>query len=127
MKQPTNSLTSSKKLADHAGNGLNLSLLKAGTKLTVHTRKSTYDLMIVEGKLVTVFGGTLPTGLLRFPVAREMIVSGSSLGGSSIRVDWVGVGLKMEIINPTTKESYVSSTVRAIVVEAPDGSWNYRL
>ena len=73
--------------------GVRLGSLEALTTLRVRTNRSTYRIMVLdpsEGK-VLIQGGK------HFVEPVEACLNGSGLGGSSLRVDWVGQRRRMEI------------------------------
>lgn len=107
--------------------GLSLSPLPKGTKLIVETRNSFYELVIDEGKEVTLFGGTNKDGSTRFPQPIKGIVYGSTWGGSLLKVDWIGQDMRLEMHIKGTDRVLSTSPVKNVTVEAPDGSWSYSL
>jgi hypothetical protein len=106
--------------------GLNLSVLKTGTKLYVETRNSFYELRIVEGKQVEIFGGTRHDGSTRYAKPTNVIFHGSTWGGSSIKVDWLGIDMHMEF-GVDGRKTLTTSGVKRIEIESPDGNWSYAL
>lgn len=109
--------------------GLNVSLLESGTKLLVETMNSFYELEILEGKLVNIFGGTRQDGTVRFKKPTQAVVVGSTYGGSMIKVDWIGEDMRMEvhIVGSDHRKSLSTSPVQRITIEAPKGDWSYTL
>ncbi len=73
--------------------GVRLASLEALTTLRVRTNRSTYRIMVLdpsEGKIL-IQGGKY------FVEPVEACLNGSSLGGSSLKIDWVGQRMRMEI------------------------------
>jgi hypothetical protein len=62
------------------------------TTLVVRTRNSEYHIVVASGDEVLVQGGQF------FPILTEARFSGASVGGSFLKVGWIGVGLRMEIL-----------------------------
>jgi len=62
------------------------------TTLRVRTRNSEYEIVVSSGDEVFVRGGQF------FPSLTEARFSGASVGGSFLKVGWIGVGLRMEIL-----------------------------
>jgi hypothetical protein len=73
-------------------NGVQLRDLPPMTTLVVRTRNSEYQIVIASGDEVLVKGGNF------FPSLTEARFSGASVGGSFLKVGWIGVGLRMEIL-----------------------------
>lgn len=103
--------------------GLNVSLLEPGTKLTIETKHSVYQLLVVEGKEITVMGGMKRDGEIRFPQPIKAIFVGSR--GDDMRVDWIGNGMRMELVYED--RYFISSPIKNVEIEAPDGRWSYSM
>ena len=73
-------------------NGVQLRDLPPLTTLRVRTRNSEYEIVVSSGDEVFVRGGQF------FPSLTEARFSGASVGGSFLKVGWIGVGLRMEIL-----------------------------
>jgi hypothetical protein len=73
-------------------NGVQLRDLPPMTTLLVRTRNSEYHIVVSSGDEVLVKGGHF------FPALTEARFSGASVGGSFLKVGWIGVGLRMEIL-----------------------------
>jgi hypothetical protein len=73
-------------------NGVQLRDLAPMTTLVVRTRNSEYQIVVSSGDEVLVRGGQF------FPSLTEARFSGASVGGSFLKVGWIGVGLRMEIL-----------------------------
>jgi hypothetical protein len=107
--------------------GLRLSLLKPNTKLTVETRNSFYEMEVIDGPIVKLFGGTLRDGSTRYPQPVEAIIQGSSFGTALLRMDWLGVGMNMELIERHNPRLLVTTEIRRITVEDTEKHWSYTL
>lgn len=73
--------------------GVYLASLAAIDQLEVRTRNSLYKLTMLGDGRVLVLGGAF------FPVWTEAQLSGSTLGGSFLKVGWVGCGFCMEFLH----------------------------
>ncbi len=84
--------------------------LDSGTALIVQTRKSVYRMVVVDSAVckVLVQGGQL------LPQAAEGIVQGSSLGGSVLKMGWIVVGLRLELV--VDRQRIITSRVESIRV-----------
>ena len=90
--------------------GVRLADLDALTTLRVRTNRSTYRIMVLdpsEGKIL-IQGGK------HFVEPVEACLNGSSLGGSSLKLDWVGQRMRMEISRGG--RPIVTSPVRSIEI-----------
>jgi len=72
--------------------GVHLRDLAPLTTLLVRTRNSEYRIIVSSGDDVLVEGGQF------FPCLTEARFSGASVGGSFLKVGWIGIGLRMEIL-----------------------------
>jgi hypothetical protein len=88
--------------------GIRVDCLGALDRLTVTTRHSTYEIIVLAhgSSEVMVRGGDF------FPEFTRARVSGSSLGGSFLKLHTVHVGFRMELADGT--RSIVTSPVRDI-------------
>jgi hypothetical protein len=79
--------------AVHRAEGLALSTLAPIDQLSVRTRNSWYHITILDplDAQVVVQGGTF------FPLPRQARLSGATLGGSMLRVGWIGCGFSLEL------------------------------
>jgi hypothetical protein len=93
--------------------GVTLSDLEPGTRITVATRNSTYRLDVIDGAKgrVTVVGGTV------FPEHTNVRVEGSTDGGSVIKAGWIGVGMRLEMTNGMRR--ITTSRVQAVEIDRP--------
>ena len=91
--------------------GIGLTDVDAFTTLVVQTENSVYYITILRphARDVLVQGGVC------FTARTRACLSGSSFGGSSLKLGWVGVGLRMEF--HADDERIITSHVRSIAVE----------
>ena len=94
--------------------GVQLRHLQPFATLLVRTMNSVYRVILTQGLEVYVQGGAFSPG----PTAA--CLDGASIGGSCLRVGWIGVGLSLEIRSPGRR--IVTSPVRAITIEQASGS-----
>ena len=92
--------------ATSASDGVCLRMLPPITQLEVRTRNSTYQITMLGAGRMMVRGGAF------FPTWSEAHLCGSTLGGSMLKVDWIGCGFAMEILHHG--ERIVTTRVRAI-------------
>lgn len=81
--------------ASTATDGVCLASLAAIEQLEVRTRNSLYQITLLGGSngRVLVLGGAF------FPVWTEVHLSGSTMGGSFLKMGWVGCGFCMEFLH----------------------------
>jgi hypothetical protein len=79
--------------AVEASEGVALSRLAPIDQLRVRTRNSVYEITILGGGQVMVRGGSF------FPDWSATSLSGSTLAGSSLKMDWIGRGFSMEFLH----------------------------
>lgn len=89
--------------------GVQLSHLPPFTTLRVRTMNSLYHVVITQGPEVYVQGGAF------FPDLTPAYLEGASVGGSCIRVGWIGLGLLLEIHSGGRRT--ITSPVCAISIE----------
>lgn len=94
--------------------GVHLRDLAPMTTLHVHTRNSLYRIVVSAGDAVLVEGGEF------FPALTPAHFSGASVGGSFLKVGWIGVGLRMEILADGRR--IVTSPVHDIVTAGDNAS-----
>lgn len=99
-------------------NGVHLRDLPPMTTLLVRTRNSEYRIVVSSGDEVLVKGGQF------FPSLTEARFSGASVGGSFLKVGWIGIGLRMEILAEGRR--IVTSPVHDIVA-ADESSQSQRV
>jgi hypothetical protein len=90
--------------------------LAPGTKVRVVTLNTTYDLEIIDGRSgkVRIEGGH------RFPFAMDVVLNGSTWGGSMLWVGRLGIGMAMELERPNYKPLLTSPIQSVTVMEAMD-------
>jgi hypothetical protein len=89
--------------------GVLLTTLAPLTTLTVTTYNSTYRFVVRDRTTVLVKGGHF------FPEFTEARLAGSGFGGSMLKLDWIIVGLRMEIWSDG--RPIITSPVRLIATE----------
>jgi hypothetical protein len=94
-----------------SGVAIDLRAVPIGTNILVDTRNSRYRLVLREGdgRDVVVQGGRY------FHQETEVRVNGSTLGGSLLKIGWIGVGLFLEF--SLRGKRIVTSRVCSISVE----------
>lgn len=92
-----------------SGPGVALRSLEPLTELKVQTRNTCYRIVISRDADILIQGGTF------FPDPTPAHVEGASLGGNLLKVGWIGVGLRMEILAHGRR--IVTTAVRSIVRE----------
>ena len=82
------------------------------TTLVVQTDNSVYQITILQPHTREVFvqGGAF------FPERTRACLSGSSFGGSCLKIGWVGIGLHMEFVAADRDQWVLTSHVRSITV-----------
>lgn len=90
-----------------SGPGVALRSLEPLTELNVHTRNTCYRIVISRDADIVIQGGAF------FPDPTHAHVEGASLGGNLLKVGWIGVGLRMEILAQGRR--IVTTAVRSIV------------
>jgi hypothetical protein len=91
--------------------GLNIETLAAGVTLIVRTRRSSYKVVVLDGRrhLVLVEGGVFPEGTV-------VQLSGATIGGSTLKLGCILVGLRMEF--GLGSRQITSSIVEAVAIES---------
>jgi hypothetical protein len=94
-----------------------------GTNYVVVTKNSTYDITVLDGaeRRVRVQGGEY------FPEPVLCILSGSTYGGSVLKVGWIGLGMCMEFFHEgrpiiTTAVRSIGIKTDGIVCHVPNNS-----
>lgn len=111
--------------------GIQIDKLEERTKLSVETRNSVYEMVILDNEStdmqisVELSGGTLRDGETRYEDSVRAFFVGSTFGGSLLQLDWIGKDMCMEFFYDG--RVLVTSPVENVEIEAPDGSWNYSL
>lgn len=73
--------------------GIALESLEPFDTLRVQTLNSDYRIFLLDPKT----GRALVEGGCHFPEPTEAIVNGSNFGGSTLKVGWIGIGLRIEM------------------------------
>ena len=89
--------------------GVDLRAVEPLTTITIHTRNSVYRIIVTHTTSVVVQGGHF------FPDPVSARVDGSGFGGSLLKVGWIGIGFRMEIV--AGDQRIVTSPVRDISIE----------
>jgi hypothetical protein len=94
--------------------GMHIGDLLPLDRLTVRTKNSTYEIVVVtpEHADVAVRGGAF------FPTFARAHIAGSSLGGSFLKLHSIHIGFRMELVFDT--RSIVTSPVQAIAIGRSD-------
>jgi hypothetical protein len=91
--------------------GIDVGSLPPGTEVTVDTCHSRYRLVILDGSA----GDALVKGGLHFPQETTARIEGSTLGGSLLKIGWIGVGLFLEL--SLRDKRILTSRVRSITID----------
>jgi len=89
--------------------GIHLRDVEPLTTIIVRTHNSCYRILIAHDTTATVRGGAF------FPEPTPARIDGSSLGGTLLKVGWIGIGLRMEIF--TDGRRITTSPVRDVTLE----------
>ncbi len=108
-RRPAQAATLDGFAAAASGPGVALRSLEPLTELRVHTRNTCYRIVISRDADIVIQGGTF------FPDPTHAHVEGASLGGNLLKVGWIGVGLRMEILAEGRR--IVTTAVRSILRE----------
>jgi hypothetical protein len=79
------------RIGDLLGDTAGVRDLPPSTTLLVWTMHSRYRVVVTEWPEVRIQGGTF------FPDPTLAVIEGASMGGSCLRVGWIGAGLLLEI------------------------------
>ena len=92
--------------------GVGLADVDPFTTLVVQTDNSVYQITILQpyAREVYVQGGAF------FPERTRACLSGSSFGGSCLKLGWVGIGLHMEFLAKDRDQWVLTSHVRSITL-----------
>jgi hypothetical protein len=93
-----------------SNDGVQIRTLAAGTRLTVRTAHSRYELVVLDGpeQRVQVTGGT------RVPLQCGARMEGATAGGTALQGGWIRLGLRMEMSDGLRR--ITTSPVRAIEI-----------
>ena len=94
--------------------GISLPDLEPLTTLVVRTSHSVYRMMVLEDTTVLLQGGAFPEDTIGH-------LQGSGFGGHLLKLGWIGVGLRMEIL--VDGKRFITSTVRAITTESDPATY----
>ncbi len=75
-----------------SGPGVLLRHLEPLTELVVQTRNTRYRIVVDRDTAIVIQGGAF------FPSPTRAHVEGASLGGNLLKVGWIGVGLRLEVV-----------------------------
>src|SRR5688500_20115034 len=89
---PTEAATLDGFAAAILGPGVALRQLEPLTELTVQTRNTSYRIVVAHAADIVIQGGAF------FPDPTRAHVEGSSVGGNLLKIGWIGVGLRMDIV-----------------------------
>ena len=89
--------------------GVNLQILQPSSAFQIHTRDTSYNVLVLFGSLVFIPGHPLycPRPLLGQ-------IRGSTWGGSMLKVRFIGLGMRMEFHHPDYKTPTVTSPIHEI-------------
>ena len=93
-------------------NGLQVNSVPDFTRITVQTRNTTYEVTVIDGaaREVVIRGGRF------FPAFTEARLTGSTLGGSFLKIGGIYAGFNMEILAAGT--TVVTTPVQSIRVHS---------
>ena len=101
--------------------GVDVAKLKPGTRLVVKTQNSTYGFVTTaEPREVYAKGGK------KIPKAKKVFLTGSTWGGSCLKIGWIGITMHMEI-HLDSKRMLRTTAVKSIRVIGPNKEWFYDL
>jgi hypothetical protein len=88
--------------------GVDLAELPALSRLDVQTQNTDYEVVLLEPleSKVLVRGGRF------FPESTEAYLCGSSYGGNLLKVSWIGVGMRLEVMREGRR--IVTSSVQSV-------------
>ena len=88
--------------------GVALRQLEPLTELTVQTRNTSPRIVVSHEADIVIQGGTF------FPTPTACARRGSSVGGNLLKIGWIGVGLRMEIV-ADGRRIVTTGVVRSII------------
>lgn len=94
--------------------------LPIGSKILVETKNSVYEIEILEDKKIKISGGT------HLMEPTEGYLTGSTWGGSMLKMGWIGYDMFMEF-SFENRKPLVTSRVRSAKVVGPNSEWSYEL
>jgi hypothetical protein len=89
--------------------GISLREIEPLTTIVVRTHNSCYRILITHDTTAIVRGGAF------FPEPTPARIDGSGLGGTLLKVGWIGIGLRMEIFSDGRR--IITSPVRDVTLE----------
>lgn len=100
--------------------GVQLDEMDVGTTIHAQTANTLYEIKVVGKDKFRVKGGRY------FPEPKEVAISGSTWGGSMLKVKWLGIGMHIELPHPTKSMSIITtSPVSSLKVQGPN--WKYKI
>jgi hypothetical protein len=100
------------KIADEAS-GVDVRALDPLVSVLVRTKNSTYHINKLDGTAAIVQGGRF------FQTPTAVHACGATMGGSCIKLGWIGVGFCLEFI--ADGQRVITTRVRAIGIQRPCG------
>lgn len=98
--------------AVNKNNGISLQDIGAGSRVVVQTQHHAYTILVLDPftKEVVVVGGEF------FPEAEHCTLSGSTAGGSFLKMGWIGLGMRLEFRRrgQSEKPIIITSLVQSI-------------
>jgi len=103
-------------LESGCSDGIDFRSLDIGTVVNVHTRYSCYRLVVIdpEDKRALVKGGQF------FVESTEVRIEGATAGGTAIKRGWIGIGLRLEMLN--LDKRITTSVVQSLTIDPPRAS-----
>jgi hypothetical protein len=98
-------------------NGVQTEQLEDMQKLFVRTKNSLYEITIIDRWT----GDILVRGGQFFPEFTPAVLAGATLGGSFLKMRGIYVGFQMEITSAEADVRLLTTRVKNIAVETPDG------
>ena len=103
---------------------MDITLLESGTKLTVETKNSIYQITVLGGSNIKIMGGMNKDGEIRYPRPTEAVFIASILESESIP-NCIIKNMKLQFQIGATQ--FATSPVFNVEVESPDGNWTYSM
>jgi hypothetical protein len=96
--------------------GIDFHSLEVGTVVDVHTKYSHYRLVVLDAESTSA----LVTGGRLFQESTEVRIEGATSGGTAIKPGFIGVGLRLEMSNGSTR--ITTSVVESVATDPPPAS-----
>lgn len=115
---------------DNSKDGIEVDKLKINTKLFIETENSIYEMVILKNSteehkiIVEITGGVKQDGSIRYKNPTKVFFTGSTFGGSILKMNWIGKNMQMEIFD---NKVFTTSEVKNVVIENPKGDWTYSM